>query len=54
MPKWLYIPKNSPYWHYDFVLDGCRFHGSCKTEKRRLARTIVDGIRAEILAGTGR
>jgi integrase len=51
MPKWLYRPKGSPYWHYDFVLNGRRLHGSTKTDKPALARKIVEGIRAEVLTG---
>lgn len=27
-----YRPKNSRFWHYDFQVRGCRFHGSCGTE----------------------
>jgi hypothetical protein len=52
MPKWLHIPKGSPYWHYDFVIHGRRFFGSTKTEKLPLARKIVDGLRARAIAGT--
>jgi integrase len=52
MSKWLNRPKRSPYWHYDFVLHGRRFHGSTKTDKPALARRIVERIRAEAIAGT--
>ena len=50
--KWLHEKAGSPYYHYDFVLHGRRFHGSTKTDKLPLARKIVEGIRAEILSGT--
>lgn len=49
MPKWLYRPKGSPFWHYDFVLRGDRVHGSTKTDKLPLARKIVEGIRARLI-----
>ncbi len=52
--KWLYRPKKSPYWHYEFVLHGDRFHGSTKTDRLPLARKIVEGMRAEILTGAHR
>ena len=49
--KWLHQKAGSPYWHYDFVLEGDRFYGSTKTSKLPLARKIVEGKRAEILTG---
>ena len=37
------IPKkNSPHWHYDFVRQGRRFHGSTGTGNKRLAQQIID------------
>lgn len=50
--KWLYQPKGSPYWHYDFVVHGRRHHGSTKTASKPAARRFVDQLRAQILAGT--
>lgn len=41
MPK--PIPKkNSPHWHYDFVRNGRRFHGTTGTSNKRLAQKIID------------
>ena len=33
-------PKNSRYWHYDFQIRGCRFHGSCDTEDFEQAKAV--------------
>lgn len=35
-----YRQAGSPYWNYDFTLDGRRYRGSCKTSKVALARAI--------------
>lgn len=53
-PKWLYPPEEgkTPYWTYDFRLDGDRFHGSTKCEKLPEARKFVERLRASIIAGT--
>ena len=41
MPK--PIPKkNSPHWHYDFVRNGRRFHGTTGTGNKRDAQAIID------------
>lgn len=37
----------SPYWHYDFIVHGDRFHGSTRTEDREIAEAIVAKIRAD-------
>jgi integrase len=50
MPKLVYQPKNSPYFAYDFVVAGVRFHGSTKSTRRSEARKIADGIRARAIA----
>lgn len=53
----LYRPRRSPFWHYDFRLDGYRFSGSTRLRdaddaarfeeaRRRDAQAIVDRIRA--------
>jgi integrase len=36
----LYKFKGSPYWQYDFQVNGCRFHGSTKTTNKREAEAI--------------
>jgi hypothetical protein len=51
MPKWVYPKKGSPFLHYDFVLDGRRFSGSCHTKNRQTARKYVERLRDQILAG---
>lgn len=33
-------PKNSRFWHYDFQIRGCRFHGSCGTEDFETAKAV--------------
>jgi integrase len=33
-------PKGSRFWHYDFQIRGCRFHGSCGTEDYEAAKDI--------------
>lgn len=33
-------PKNSRFYHYDFQIRGCRFHGSCQTEDFQEAKAI--------------
>ena len=52
MPKHLHKPKASPYWHYDFVLNDRRFHGSTRTAKLPEARRFVDQLRSSAVAGT--
>lgn len=39
----LYKPKKSPFWHYDFRVDGHRFHGSTGATDRRDAKRVEDG-----------
>lgn len=50
--KWLHKPKASPYWHYDYVVRGRRFHGSTGSAKLPEARRFVDRHRAAAVAGT--
>lgn len=33
-------PKNSRFWHYDFQIRGCRFHGSCGTADFEEAKAV--------------
>jgi integrase len=47
MPNGLYKPKNSPNWHYDFVVDGARFCRSTRTKSKPEAKKIYDAVRAE-------
>lgn len=51
VPDYIYRHKHSPYWQYDFVLDGQRFSGSTKTEKKPVARRFVQRLRDDIIAG---
>lgn len=39
----------SPYWHYDFVLNGRRYTGSTKMKAKREAEAFVARVRADIL-----
>ena len=41
--------KDSPYWHYDFVIKGARFHGSTGLTSKRAAKEIIEQIRRDIL-----
>lgn len=41
--------KGSPYWYYDFVIKGVRFHGSTGLSGKREAQSFIDRIRQEIL-----
>jgi integrase len=43
----VYPPKKSPYWHYDFQLDGRRFHGSTEATNRRDAKRVEQVRRVE-------
>lgn len=36
----VYKPDNSPFYHYDFIRGGVRFHGSTKQRTRRRAETV--------------
>ncbi len=33
-------PKNTRFWHYDFQIRGCRFHGSCGTDDYEQAKAV--------------
>ena len=44
-------PKTTRFWHYDFQIRGCRFHGSCGTEDYEQAKAIE--AQARVAAGTG-
>ncbi len=41
--------KGSPYWHYDFVVKGCRFFGSTGLTSKRAAREMIEQVRRDIL-----
>ncbi|MHB8282540.1 MAG: tyrosine-type recombinase/integrase [bacterium] len=43
------IRKIGNIYSYDFMLDGRRYRGSCKTEDKKLAEHIADTIKADIL-----
>ena len=44
------IPKkNSPHWHYDFVIKGARFSGTTGTSNKRLAQQIIDRLHHDAL-----
>lgn len=48
----VYRPKNSPHWHYDFVVKGVRHYGSTGTENKTAARDFERDKRKEIASGT--
>jgi hypothetical protein len=43
------IRKIGNIYSYDFMLDGRRYRGSCKTEDKKLAENIADTIKADII-----
>lgn len=44
------IPKKgSPYWHYDFIIKGCRFSGTTGLTAKRAAQAFIDQLRQDIL-----
>jgi integrase len=47
----LYKPKNSPYFHYDFVWKGRRFHGSTGAKTKRAAERVEEAERAKARNG---
>lgn len=47
----LYKPKNSPYFHFDFVRQGRRFYGSTGCKTRRAAERVEEAERAKARAG---
>lgn len=47
----VYKPKNSPYFHYDFVFKGRRVHGSTGVETRRRAEAIEREKRNQLAEG---
>lgn len=47
----LYKPKNSPYFHFDFVWKGRRFHGSTGAKTKRAAERVEDAERSKARNG---
>lgn len=47
----VYKPKNSPYFHFDFVVDGRRFHGSTGRKTKREAVRHEEKERTKALNG---
>ena len=47
----LYKPKNSPYFHFDFVWKGRRVHGSTGAKTKRAAQVVEDTERAKARNG---
>jgi integrase len=50
----VYRPKNSPYWHFDFVVNGRRLHGTTGTTSRRAAEAVEARIRLDAAEGASR
>jgi integrase len=50
----VYRPKNSPHWHFDFVIKGTRFYGSTGTASRRAAEAVEAKLRTEAAEGVVR
>lgn len=48
----LYKPAKSRFWHYDFIQDGHRYHGSTKCAAKRDAQRVEDDRRRQIALGT--
>lgn len=47
----LYKPKNSPYYHFDFVWKGRRFHGTTGAKSKREAARVEEAERAKARNG---
>lgn len=47
----LYKPKDSPYWHFDFVVKGRRFYGSTGVAEKTAARSIEAAERLKAVTG---
>lgn len=47
----VYKPKNSPYFHFDFVWKSRRFHGSTGAKSKREALRVEEGERAKARNG---
>lgn len=47
----VYRSKNSPYFQYDFVVGGARFHGSTHTKDRRKAQAYEAALRTQAAQG---
>jgi len=45
----VYRPKRSPYYHYDFIWHGRRFHASTGTANREIAKSIEASIRTKVI-----
>lgn len=43
----IYKPKNSPHWHYDFVIKGQRFYGSTYVPDKRSAERVQTEARQQ-------
>lgn len=41
--------SGSKYWHYDFVVEGRRFHGSTRLKGKREAQAFIDRLRHDAL-----
>jgi integrase len=47
----IYKPKNSRFWHFDFVFKGCRYHGSTGCASERDARSFEAAERRKAALG---
>jgi len=47
----VYKPKGKPYYHYDFIVRGLRFHGSTGTKNRAAAQQVEAARRIEAATG---
>lgn len=50
----LYKPRRSPYWHFDFQIQGSRFCGSTGTADKAAAKLIEARRRTEAAERPGR
>ena len=47
----VYKPKASPFWAYDFVIKGRRFHGSTGQQNKRAAEAFERRVRTAVANG---
>lgn len=47
----VYKPKRSPFWHYDFIWKGHRYHGTTGEKKKSDAQAIEDAVKTKVRRG---
>lgn len=53
-PKYCYSRPQSPFWQYEFVIDGQRYRGSTECEDAKAAAAFVENLRVKVREDTAR